>query len=398
MFSFLSDDISKGFLKPADDLSQLKLIDANAVISLANEINGIDPQALGPRKLAIMLSTGGTMAMRTEEGIRLPALELNDLLKMVDDRVSRHFEIKGISAFNTDSSQMNYSHVRELAITIVYLWNHIKIPFIGFVITHGTDTMSYAGAAISLMMGQGLPFSIVYTGSQRPIDEPMSDAGVNIRNALYSLESLYENNMAEVLVVMGDRAMLATSAEKVDDSGQNAFDSLRHRYVANFNRLQYPIQVADWLNPRRNVPFEPTIWHGDYSHTLVVKSSMGLDPNIIKHQAEMNATRSIILYSYGSGAIDESILNAVMPAAKKHRITVFVVNPVNADYKVKYQSSEQAVSLGAIPLNMTLSAALAKTEIALRMYPDNPVSMAEFMTGNYVGEIPSNASRFAPGR
>ena len=398
MFSKLPADIRKGFLTSADDLSQLKLINAGAVRKLAEEINRLTSSEIGERKLVVMLAAGGTIAMKTREGIRLPALAFDDLLGLANSRLQHHFKVVGLDAFNLDSSQMNYSHTRELAVVLAYLWNNIKLPFLGFVVTHGTDTLSYSSAAISLMMGQGLPFSIVYTGSQRPPEEPMSDIGVNFRNALFTLEALHDNDMAEVLVVMGDRAMLATSAEKVDDTGANAFDSLRHRYVANFSRLQYPIQVADWLNPRRRAPFAPTIWPGDYSHTLVVKSTLGLNPQIIRQQAEMPEIRSIILYSYGTGTLDEAMLNVVMPVAEKRQIPVFVVNPVNSDYEVNYQSSARAVQMGAVPLNMTLSAALAKTEIALRLHPDDKQAMARFMTSNYVGEIPSPSSRFAPVR
>lgn len=398
LFSSIPADIRKGFVSPADDLSQLKIIDAAAVCELAENINRTQSTGADDRKLVVMITTGGTLAMKTTGGIRSPAFDFNALTKLLDPRIMRDFDLRGLNAFNLDSSQMNYGHTREMAITLAYLWNNIKVPFLGFLVTHGTDTMSYASAAMSLMTGQGLPFSIVYTGSQRPFEDPMSDAGINIRNALYTLEALHSHDMAEVLVVMGDRAMLATSSEKVDDSGANAFDSLRHRYVANFSRLQYPIQIADWLNPRRSMQFEPMIWHGDYSHTLVVKSALGLDPEIVQRQMEMPDIRSVILYSYGTGSLDEKVLATVMGSARNRRIPVFVVNPVNADYEARYQSSDQAINMGAIPLNMTLSAALAKTEIALRLYPNDIKMMGEFMTCNYVGEIPSQKSRFAPNR
>lgn len=397
LFSPYPSDIRKGFLLPADDLSRLEMIDADTVRNFAEEINKL-PSHEDKRKLVIMLATGGTIAMKTEAGIRKPAFDLEKIIKILDPRVLHGFDLKGLTLFNIDSSQMNYGHTREIAITLAYLWNNIKVPFLGFIITHGTDTMSYAGAAMSLMMGQGLPFSIVYTGSQRPFEEPMSDAGVNIRNALYTLESLHTNNMAEVLIVMGDRAMLATAAEKVNDGEANAFDSLRHCHVADFSRLHYPVQIADWINPKRSLPFEPNIWNGDYSHTLVVRSTLGLNPKAVRQQAEMPDIRSIILYSYGTGSLDEEIIETVMKIAKKRRLPVFVINPVNADFEARYQSSEHAITMGAIPLNMALSAALAKTEIALRSYPDDLKMMAEFMTSNYVGEIPSHNSRFAPNR
>jgi L-asparaginase/Glu-tRNA(Gln) amidotransferase subunit D len=201
--------------------------------------------------------------------------------------------------------------------------------------------------------------------------------------------------MAEVVIVMGDRAMLATSAEKVDDTAANAFDAPRHMYVARLNRLAYPIPLASWLNPRRKVPFAPTIWHGDYAHTLVIKSTLGLSPSMVERQVEDPEVRAVILYSYGAGTVHEKILETVLSKARTRNIPVFIVNPVNADYRAEYESAMRAMKLGAIPLNMTLSAALAKIEIALRLYQDNLTVLSAFMTDNYVGEIPTERSSAA---
>ena len=392
------NDLSTGFLNPVDDLSALTLIDAKAVKDLAEAVNALDENALKGRKLAIMIATGGTLAMKTEGGIRVPHLDFESLLEASDPRLKDSFVVKGLQAFNIDSSQMDYRHTRDMAIAVTWLWRNIKVPFIGFMVTHGTDTMTYTSAAMSLMMGQGMPFSIVYTGSQRPISEPISDAPINIRNALHTLDTLHKNDMAEVVIAVGDRALLATSAEKVDDMQANAFDSPRHRYVTSFMRLEYPIRLAEWLNPRRRVPFEPTIWQGDFSHTLVVKSTLGLDPRVVARQVAMPEVQAVILYSYGAGTVYEDITEAVMPTANSRNIPVFVVNPVHSDYRVEYLSSFKAIQRGAVPLDMTLSAALAKIEIALRMHMGDVRAMSRFMTSNYVGEIPSPVSRFTPSK
>jgi L-asparaginase len=391
----LLEDIRKGFITPAEDLSRLKLVSAQAVRDLADSINRMEAQDLQDRKLVVTLATGGTLAMKTEDGIRIPHLDFRSLIGMSDMRLQQRFEIRGLQLFSLDSSQMDYRHTREMAIVMTYLWRNIRGPFLGFLVTHGTDTMSYSAAAVSLMMGQGLPFSIVYTGSQRPIEDPISDAPTNIRNALYTLEALHARDMAEVLIVMGDRAVLATSAEKTDDMLATAFDAPRHRYVANFTHLEYPVQLAQWLNPRRPMGFDPTVWEGDYSHTLVVKSTLGLDPRMVLQQVELPEVQAVILYSYGAGTVYEPVIEAIMPAAKRRSMPVFVVNPVHSDYRIEYLSSFKAVQMGAVPLDMTLSSALAKIEIALRKFTGDVKGMSHFMTGNYVGEIPSPLSRFA---
>lgn len=391
-------DIQKGFVEPPDDLSQLCLIDAAGVRALADEVNAIAPESLGGKKLVLIVATGGTLAMTTTDGVRLPAFTWQDVFRLTQGLVQDRFEIRGLNAFCIDSSQMDYRHTREIAITLTYLWNHIKVPFLGFLVTHGTDAMSFSGAALSLMAGQGLPFSVVYTGAQQPLDDPMSDAPINLRNALCTLEALHDRDMAEVLIVMGDRGMLATSAEKVDDSAANAFDAPRHCFATRYNRLSYPIPLAPWLNPRRKVPFKPTIWHGDYAHTLVIKSTLGLDPRLVARQVADEAVYAVILYSYGTGSVNKIVMRETLKAAQEKNIPVFIVNPVEADYETHYDSASCALKMGAIPLNMTLSAALAKIEIALRLYPDDLPALSRFMTESYVGEVPSRESAIATRR
>ena len=390
----MSQKIKSGFIASPDDLSLLKMIDADTVRKLADEINALKEKDLQGRKLVVLLATGGTVAMTMEKGIRRPALLWRDMLKTAGSNLEKHFELCGMSAFSLDSSQMNYSHVRELAIAMCFLWKNIKVPFSGFLVTHGTDTMSYGAAAMSLIAGQGLPFSIVYTGSQRPPEDPMSDAAINLRHALYTLDALHDHDMAEVLIVFGERAMLATSAEKVDDRAVNAFAAPRHCYVADFRRMDYPVQLASWLRPRRQQAFVPTVWQGDWSQTLVVKSTLGLDPQMLDSQVNMPFVKAVILYSYGAGTIEEKVINVVAKAAAKRKIPVFIVSPVDADFQIVYKSSAKATSLGIVPLNLTLSAALAKIEIALRLYPDNLAALSNFVGTNYVGEVPTDASRF----
>ncbi len=393
----LSADIQKGFLNPPDDLSQLRLIDANRVQALAESVNAFPPEALGGKKLAVLIATGGTLATTGAQGaVRTLAYDWKAVFKPVEGLLQNRFEIVGFDAFCIDSSQMDYGYVRELAIVLTYLWNNVKVPFLGFLVSHGTDTMSYSAAAMSLITGQGLPFSVVYTGAQRPIDDPVSDAPLNLRNALYTLEALREKDMAEVVIVMGDRALLATSAEKVDDTALNAFDAPRHRYVAHLGRPSYPIALAEWLNPRRKVFFKPTIWCGDYAHTLVIKSTLGLNPKMLERQATDPDIHAIVLYSFGAGTVHEKVLESVMAAARARNLPVFIVNPVDAEYKAEYESAAYALMQGAVPLNMTLSSALAKIEIALRLYGRDLSSISRFMTENYVGEIPTDRSGATP--
>ncbi|MGB1077451.1 MAG: asparaginase [Bdellovibrionales bacterium] len=384
------------FLKDPTDLDNLKKIPPNAVRDFVTRLNAVTPDLLNGRKLVAAIGTGGTISMRVENGISVPDLDFNKILLHTNSDLTNLFYIESLDAFCIDSAQMNYAHARELAIVMSYVFANIKVPFEGFLVTHGTDTMAYSSATLSLMLGQGLPFSVVYTGAQKPIQEPMNDAGVNVRNALFTLEALKQKDMAEVVIVMAERAMLATSAMKVDDTLVHAFDAPLHKYISKFSALEYPIRLAPWLNPKRNKPFMPKIWTNDYSRTLVVHSSLGLAPKHVKYQLGAPDIQAVLLFSYGAGTADQNIIDVIHEQAIARDLPMFVVSPVNAKYKVVYESAKDMVEKGFVPLNLTLPAALAKIEIALNEFSGDTKALGAFMQEDYVGEVPGEQSRFRP--
>ena len=384
------------FIDNPYDLKYLSIVNPDVVKDLVKKVNSLDSKHFQDKKLVIAMGTGGTISMKVENGIRVPDLNFDEIFANVNSHLDELFHIVGLDAFQIDSSQMDYAHVRDLAIIMSYIWDNVTVPFVGFLVLHGTDTMAYSAATISLMMGQGLPFSIVYTGAQKSIQEPMNDAGINFRNALFTLDALYDADMAEVVIVMGDKAILGTSAVKVNDTLINAFDAPLHKYITNFSSLEFPVRLASWLNPRREEEFLPVIWEGDYAHTLVINSSLGLSPDVVARQVKDPDIRAVLLYSYGAGTVDDSITDAILGSAKPRNLPVFVVSPVNTKYKIVYKSAKSMIDKGVVPLYMTLPAALAKIEIALRLYPDNINAISEFMTESYVGEIPDSNSRFHP--
>lgn len=59
----------------------------------------------------------------------------------------------------------------------------------GILVLHGTDTMSFTSTALSFMLA-GLKVPVVLTGSNRPPNEPDTDADTNIADALIALQHL----------------------------------------------------------------------------------------------------------------------------------------------------------------------------------------------------------------
>jgi L-asparaginase len=392
-------DISKGFAENPADLSLLKNIAPEKVRIFVQEMNALSPADLKNRDVVAVISTGGTISMkRGADGTLTPDLDFQGIFNRTHQSLNEDFLVRGLDAFCIDSSQMNYSHPRDLVIAMTYIWHNVKIKLAGFMVLHGTDTMSYSSAAVSLMMGPGLPFSVVFTGAQKPIQEPINDASTNIRHAFYTLQALHKQDMAEVIIVMGDVAILATSSEKMDDTQANAFDAPIHRHVARFNRMEHPVPLAAWLRPRRQVAFEPKIWFGDYSHSLIIKSVLGLSPELVARQVRDETVHAVVLYSLGAGTIHEDVIRAILPEAQQKNAPVFIISPVHANIKMTYESTRHLLEQGATPLYMTLSAALAKIELALRMYPGDLAAISRYVAMNDVGEVPTEQSRFLSAR
>ena len=76
-----------------------------------------------------------------------------------------------------DSSDMNCEVWKEIAEIIDE--NYYKYK--GFVILHGTDTMSYTAGMLSFML-KNLGKTVILTGAQRPIQEVRSDGLQNLLN------------------------------------------------------------------------------------------------------------------------------------------------------------------------------------------------------------------------
>ena len=82
---------------------------------------------------------------------------------------------------------MNPKYWVELCTIIESNYN----DFDGFVVLHGSDTMSYTASALSFML-ENLSKPVIFTGSQLPIGDLRTDAKENLITAV-QLAALHEN-------------------------------------------------------------------------------------------------------------------------------------------------------------------------------------------------------------
>ena len=129
----------------------------------------------------LLIYTGGTIGMMKDfETGALKAFNFSKLLQRIPELKQLDCEIETISFENPiDSSNMNPAEWAKIAIIIEDNYT----SFDGFVVLHGSDTMSYSASALSFML-ENLAKPVIFTGSQLPIGDLRTDAKENLITAI----------------------------------------------------------------------------------------------------------------------------------------------------------------------------------------------------------------------
>ncbi len=168
-------------------------------------------------KKILLIATGGTIASQLGAEGLIPGMQADQLLKNVPE-VFEFCAPHAIQIYNIDSTNVTPQHWIKLAETIRENYEQYD----GFVVCHGTDTMSYTAAMISYMV-QHSPKPIVFTGSQKPIDKEDTDARVNLRDSFLYAAS---DAASDVVIVFQGKVIAGTRAKKIRTKSFNAFTSV----------------------------------------------------------------------------------------------------------------------------------------------------------------------------
>ncbi|MGN0679402.1 MAG: asparaginase [Oscillospiraceae bacterium] len=234
----------------------------------------------------LLITTGGTIACPdTDEG-RSPVKSAQSLLSKLN-RLPEECEISAMSPFSLDSTNM--TPARWITLAEIIHENYER--FDGFVITHGTDTLGYAAAALSCLIRRSAK-PVVLTGSMLPMETEGTDARGNLRNALFFA---CDKRAAGVCVVFGKFAYDGRHVSKIHSTAAKAFESVNYPPIACFDergitftegipRSDGEVRFYDVLDERLEVVF------------LVP----GVKPPLIREE-----TRAVIVRGFGTGGLPE---------------------------------------------------------------------------------------------
>ena len=129
----------------------------------------------------LLIYTGGTIGMITNAQTgALESVNFEHLHAHIPELQRFDLELS-VRSFEqpVDSSEITLEHWQTLASWITESY----AQFDGFVVLHGTDTMSYTASALSFML-QGLKKPVIFTGSQLPIGIIRTDGKENLITAI----------------------------------------------------------------------------------------------------------------------------------------------------------------------------------------------------------------------
>ncbi len=318
------------------------------------------------RSKVLLIYTGGTIGMIKDfQTGALRAFEFDNLysripeLSHLDCDISVHSFEKVI-----DSSDMNPKHWIAIAEVIEKCYDQYD----GFVVLHGSDTMSYSASALSFML-EGLSKPVIFTGSQLPIGDLRTDAKENLITSI-QLATLKEEGRSviqEVGLYFEYKLYRGNRTTKVNAERFQAF--------ASFN---YPILVEsgvhlkvmkEYLLPQKGCT-NLKVWKDFESNVVIIKMFPGITAPILNGIFDIPNLKGVVLETYGSGnAPTDSWFIESLERAIGRGIQIINVTQCSGGSVMmgKYESSEALKKMGVIDgKDITTESAVTKLMILLK--------------------------------
>ena len=326
------------------------------------------------KKKILLLTTGGTIAsLPGGDGLEP---QRSGVMERELNQLRTYYDITVRDVMCLDSSNIRPEEWQLIAREIF----EGKPGFDGIVVSHGTDTMAYTASAVTFML-PNIDVPVVFTGSQLPLADMLSDGPENLRTAFAMAASGHPG----VFLAFDRKVMLGCRAVKVRASGFSAFESVNSRYAAQVSNLG--LVVDESTLAKRSGP--PELKTDISRNVFLLKLTPGLNPAIFDMLSAMGY-KGIVIEAFGLGGVN--VLHKGLRGIRRcveDGVSVVVTTQClydSSDLQV-YQVGNKLLELGVIQgRDMTSEAAMTKLMWAIGQEME-PEEIAELFATNLAGEI-----------
>ena len=260
----------------------------------------------------------------------------------------------------------------------------------GFVVLHGTDTMSYSASALSFML-ENLSKPVVFTGSQLPVGVLRSDAKENLLTAIEIAAAKDEDGNAivpEVTIYFEDRLFRANRTTKRNAEHFSAFNSYNYPALAKAGvHITYQPHLVHYSDPQA-----PLRLHTQFDQNVaILKLFPGIQRSVVRAVLRTRGLKGVVLETFGAGNApsDKWLYRELKAAVEKG---IIIVN------KTQCNTGSVEMGLYAVSLNLmkagvlsgydiTTEALLTKMMLLLGENPDDTTIVRRLLGEDLCGEI-----------
>ncbi|WOD42041.1 asparaginase [Hwangdonia lutea] len=308
----------------------------------------------------LLIYTGGTIGMVKDfkTGV-LRAFNFKNILKRIPELNLLDCNIDTVSFKEPiDSSNMNPEYWVQIAELIEKHYHDND----GFVVLHGSDTMSYTASALSFML-ENLAKPVVFTGSQLPIGDLRTDAKENLITSIQvaSLQHRKKPVIKEVCLYFEYKLYRANRTTKINAEHFEAFASLNYPDLAE-SGVHLKVNNEYLFKPNVN---KKLVVHKNLDKNIaLVKLFPGISEAVLQSVFNTPNLKGVILETYGAGnCTTEAWFINILKNAIKKGIHIINVTQCSGGSVIMghYETSNQLKKIGVISgKDITTEAAVSK--------------------------------------
>lgn len=308
----------------------------------------------------LLIYTGGTIGMIKDfETGALKNFDFDELLAYIPELQLLDCTIQTISfEAPIDSSNMNPDYWVQIAEIIKDNYSFHD----GFVVLHGSDTMSYTASAMSFML-ENLNKPVIFTGSQLPIGDLRTDAKENLITSIQiaALQNQGKPQVTEVGLYFEYKLYRANRTTKINAEHFEAFASLNYPPLIE-SGVFLNINHEKLLKPNRRKKLKVHL--ALETNVMLIKLFPGMTKEVFHHMLSSNSLKGVVIETYGAGNApnEDWFVEALKKLIKKGVPIVNVTQCSGGSVAMgHYETSVKLKKIGVISgKDMTTEAAIAK--------------------------------------